>query len=76
MAYGHGQDSHSGGNETHQALQAHQCAFRLCYLHLHLHLLARLAVMAHGTDFLEKLDAAADVDEVIAAIRESEKEYR
>lgn len=43
---------------------------------LHLHLLARLAVMAHGTDFLEKLDAAADADEVVAAVRESEKEYQ
>jgi PTS system nitrogen regulatory IIA component len=41
----------------------------------HLHLLARLAVLAHGTDFLEKLDAAATAEEVIDAVRECEKEY-
>ena len=41
----------------------------------HLHLLARLAVLAHGTDFPEKLDAAATAEEVIDAVRECEKEY-
>ena len=39
----------------------------------HLHILARLAVMAHATDFLARLDEAASAEEVIAAIREAEE---
>ena len=42
----------------------------------HLHILARLAMLAHGTGLMEKLDAAASAEEVIAAIRECEMEYR
>ena len=42
---------------------------------LHLHILARLAVLAHGTDLLEKLDAAEDAEGVIAAVRDCEKEF-
>lgn len=41
----------------------------------HLHILARLAVLSHGTDFLERLAAAADPEEVQAIIRESETDY-
>ena len=41
----------------------------------HLRILARLAVLAHGTDFIERLDAAEDADAVLAAIRESEAPY-
>ena len=37
-------------------------------------ILARLAVLAHGTDLLEKLDAAEDAASVIAAITECENE--
>jgi mannitol/fructose-specific phosphotransferase system IIA component (Ntr-type) len=40
---------------------------------MHLHILARLAVMAHSTDFLERLDEAESADEVIAAIRNAEE---
>ena len=42
----------------------------------HLHILARLAVLAHGTDLVERLDAAESADAVLAAIRECESEYR
>lgn len=41
----------------------------------HLHILARLAVLAHGTNLLERLDAAAETEDVVAAIRECEEEY-
>ena len=43
---------------------------------LHLHILARLAVLAHGTDLIARLDAAEDADGVIAAIRDCEREFR
>jgi len=42
----------------------------------HLHILARLAVLAHGTDLVARLEAAADADGVLAAIRECEAEFR
>ena len=42
----------------------------------HLHILARLAVLAHGSALMERLDAAEDAEQVIAAIRECEAEYR
>ena len=42
---------------------------------VHLHILARLAMLAHGTELMERLDAAEEPDEVIAAIRECEKEF-
>lgn len=42
----------------------------------HLHILARLAVLAHGTDLVARLDAAADADAALAAIRECESEFR
>lgn len=41
----------------------------------HLHILARLAMLAHGTDLIERLSAAEDPQAVIAAIGECEKEY-
>lgn len=41
----------------------------------HLHILARLAVLAHGTDLLERLDAAADAEAVLTALRDCETEY-
>lgn len=40
---------------------------------MHLHILARLAVMAHATDFLSALDAVETPDEAIAAIRSAEE---
>ena len=40
---------------------------------MHLHILSRLAVMAHATEFLARLDEAASAEEVIAAIREAEE---
>lgn len=42
----------------------------------HLHILARLAILAHGSGLIERLDAAADATEVLAAIRDCEGEYR
>ena len=42
----------------------------------HLHILARLAVLAHGTDLVARLEAAEDVDAALAAIRECEREFR
>lgn len=42
---------------------------------IHLHILARLAVLAHGTDLLEKLDAAESVDDVLRAVREAEANF-
>jgi mannitol/fructose-specific phosphotransferase system IIA component (Ntr-type) len=41
----------------------------------HLHILARLAVLAHGTDLLERLDVAEDADSALAAVAECESEY-
>lgn len=41
----------------------------------HLHILARLAMLAHGTDLLEKLNDAATVEEVVEAVAGCEKEY-
>ena len=40
----------------------------------HLMILARLAVLAHGTALLERLDEASDPAEAIAALRECEEE--
>lgn len=41
---------------------------------MHLHVLARLAMLAHRTDLLARLDAAGDADAVVAAVRECEGE--
>ena len=41
----------------------------------HLHILARLAMLAHGTDLFERLDALEDIDAVVEAVAECEKEY-
>ena len=40
----------------------------------HLHILARLAALAHGTDLVSRLDLAVDAAEAIAAVRECETE--
>ena len=40
---------------------------------MHLHILARLAVMTHATDFLAALDAAETPEDAIAAIRTAEE---
>jgi len=42
----------------------------------HLHILARLAMLAHGSDMIERLEAATAAEDVIAAIREGERAYR
>ena len=42
----------------------------------HLHILARLAMLAHGTDLVERLDAAETSEEVLALIREAETPFR
>ena len=42
----------------------------------HHHILARLAILAHGTDLIERLDAAEDAEAVLEAIRTSEAPYR
>ena len=42
----------------------------------HLHILARLAILAHGTDLIARLDAAETADDVLAALRTCEGEYR
>jgi len=42
----------------------------------HLHILARLAILAHGSGLIERLDAAQDVAEVLAALADCEAEYR
>ena len=42
----------------------------------HLHILARLAILAHGTDLMERLDAVETSEDAIAAIRDCEAEYR
>lgn len=41
----------------------------------HLHLLARLALLAHGTDLVEKLDAAETKEQVLEFLREAEKDF-
>ena len=38
----------------------------------HLHILARLAILAHGSDLVERLDAAETPEAVLSAIRECE----
>ena len=43
---------------------------------LHLHILARLAILAHGTDLMARLDAAETPEAVIAAVRDCEEAYR
>ena len=43
---------------------------------LHLHILARLAVLAHGTDLIARLDEAADADSVLSALCGCESSYR
>lgn len=42
----------------------------------HLHILARLAVLAHGTDLVERLGAVETPEEVVATIVDCEREYR
>ena len=42
----------------------------------HLHILARLAILAHGTDLMERLDAVETPEDAIAAICDCEAEYR
>ena len=42
----------------------------------HLHILARLAMLAHGTDLVERLDAAETSEEVLTLIRETETPFR
>ena len=42
----------------------------------HLHILARLAVLAHGTNLVEMLDEAENAEGVLTAIRECEAEFR
>lgn len=42
----------------------------------HLHILARLAVLAHGTDLIARLDEAVDADAVLAALTECESSFR
>lgn len=41
----------------------------------HLHILARLAVLAHGTNLIERLDEVTEANEVITILRECEAEY-
>jgi len=43
---------------------------------MHLHILARLAILAHGTDLLERLDAVSTPEEALAVIADCESEYR
>lgn len=42
----------------------------------HLHILARLAILAHGSDLLERLDAAETAEDVRAAFQAAEDEYK
>lgn len=42
----------------------------------HLHILARLAILAHGTDLMERLDSVETPEDVVAVVRECESEYR
>lgn len=41
----------------------------------HLHILARLAMLAHGTDLTGRLEEASTVEEAISAVFECEKEF-
>lgn len=41
----------------------------------HLHILARLAVLAHGSGLIEQLDAAVDADGALEAIRSCESSF-
>ena len=41
----------------------------------HLRILARLAVLAHGSDLIGRLDAALDAEEVLSCIRAAEEPY-
>lgn len=41
----------------------------------HLQMLARLAMLAHGTDLLERLNEAVTCEDAVAAIAETEKEF-
>ena len=41
----------------------------------HLHILARLAVLAHGTDLVERLEEASEPADVISILGECEAEY-
>ena len=41
----------------------------------HLHILARLAMLAHGTDLVARLDAVESAADVIAAVRNCESEF-
>lgn len=41
----------------------------------HLHILARLAVLAHGTDLMERLETAESAEAVLAAIHDCEADY-
>ena len=42
----------------------------------HLHILARLAILAHGTDLVARLDEVTSAEEALAAIRAAEEPYR
>ena len=42
---------------------------------LHLHILARLCLLAHGTDLVERLDAAETTEEVLELIRQVEAPF-
>lgn len=41
----------------------------------HLHILARLAMLAHGTDLVARLDEAESASEAIAAVKDCESEF-
>lgn len=43
---------------------------------IHLHILARLAILAHGSNMIERLDSASGPEEVVAIIGECEAEFR
>ena len=43
---------------------------------IHMHILARLAMLAHGTDLMEKLDEATESEEIISIITEAESDYK
>jgi len=42
----------------------------------HLHILARLAILAHGTDLIERLDAVETPEDVLSVLRDCEAAYR
>jgi len=43
---------------------------------MHLHILARLAILAHGTALIERLDTVETPEEAVAVIRDCEAEFR